>query len=208
MKSLISTILFVFAVNAMAATEQVSLHDVMNNTQATHFKIGDLKDFRVVIPGVLYRGGNAGGGHQPIPQSHLDKLCASGFSQGMYMYADNYDKNAKITKCEKSTLEYNTFGGGLKDRNLVYAFLKRMKDIIENKKGPMYVHCWNGWHASGEMSAFALMQFCGLTKEQGQAYWNANVPKRDVNKVLRPSRFEIFDDLRISSEDQARICPR
>ncbi len=181
---------------------QISLHDLMTNSPITHESATGLKDFRVVIPGILYRGGNTGGGPYPLKEAGLKTLCDKGFSQAVYMYPDNFS-NAPKPPCN---LEYTTFGGGIKDRQLIRKYLTQVKSVIDGqKKGPLYIHCWNGWHASGEMAAYALMQFCGLNGDQAQSYWDANVPN---GRVTRMKTFKTFDDLQITPEQQSKICPR
>jgi len=188
-------------ITSLSRSATVTLNELVSNAQSTHEQADSLKDFRVVIPGVLYRGGNSGGGTQPLNAKGLKSLCEKGFSKAVYMYPDNFDRAAK-PECE---LEYSTFGGTIKDRRLIYSYLAKIKDIIDNKKGPLYIHCWNGWHASGEMAAYALMQFCGVNGDQAQAYWNANVPNGSVTRIRS---FKIFDDLMITAEQQSEICPK
>lgn len=199
MKTLISilTLLIAFTANA----QQVSLNDLMKNTEATHEKVAGLRNYRVVIPGVLYRGGNLSGGQLPLNETGLKSLADKGFSAAVYMYPYSWEKRPTATH----GVEYTNFGPDTRSRPHVKKFLEKVKDIIENKKGPMYVHCWNGWHASGEMASYALIQFCGMTPQQAQAYWFANVPN---GKILRIQKFQLFDDLKISAEDASRICPR
>lgn len=201
MKSLLSIVVLCLSFSA-TVNAQVALTDLMNNSATTHEKVDGLRDYRVVIPGVLYRGGNSGGGQLPLRANGLKSLCDKGFSQAVYMYPNGFESAPKPT-CD---LEYTTFGGGIKDRRLIHAYLSKVKAVIDGtKKGPLYIHCWNGWHASGEMAAYALMQFCGLNGEQAQAYWDANVPN---GRVTRMRTFKTFDDLNISAEQAAKICPR
>lgn len=202
MKTLVTALTLFLSLSATAA--EVYMQDLIENADVTNEKVDGLRDFRVVIPGILYRGGNSGGGHQPLRANGLQSLCDRGFSQAVYMYPDNFEYAPKPS-CD---LEYTTFGGGIKDRKLVYNYLKKVKAVIDGtKQGPLYIHCWNGWHASGEMAAYALMQFCGMNGQQAQAYWNANV---NVGKgtVTRMQRFQTFNDLNISAEQQAQICPK
>ena len=35
----------------------------------------------------------------------------------------------------------------------------------------MLIHCWNGWHQAGMLSAFTFMQFCDYTNDQALKYW-------------------------------------
>lgn len=204
MKSFISNIalVLVFSVTSQA---QVSLNDVMSNTAATHQQVAGLKNFRVVIPGVLYRGGNSGGGQVPLKAIGLDALSQKGFTAAVYMYPHGWNQRPTNTQ----GIDYS-FIADIKNRSSQKEFLLKVKNAIVEKTGPIYVHCWNGWHASGEMATYALMQFCGLNNQQGQQYWNANVPQGDANKIMRMSRFQRFQDadLQISAEDAARVCPR
>lgn len=199
MKALISVLTLVIAVAASA--EQISIQDLMTNSEATQEQVTGLKNYRVVIPGVLYRGGNSSSGPVPLNEIGLKSLKAKNFSAAVYMYPHSWDKKPRNSK----GIDYTSFGPDTRSRPHVKNFLTKVKDIIENKRGPMYVHCWNGWHASGEMAAYALMQFCGMTGQQAQQYWFANVPN---GKILRIQKFQIFDDLKISAEDASRICPR
>lgn len=196
--------------------QEVKMNDLIYNVPATQEDIPGLRSFRVVMPDVLYRGGNSGGGQLPLKDTGLKALSDRQFSAAVYMYPNSFNPKANTYG-----LNYTVFGpGGIKDRQSIHNFLSKVKDIIENKKGPMYIHCWNGWHASGEMATYALMQFCGLRnpkpgtgetqanmKYTPQKYWDANA---DAGKgtVKRVQNFVIFDDLRISEADAARVCPR
>lgn len=187
---------------ASQSAQSISLAELMNNAPTTHEKVEGLKDFRVVIPGVLYRGGNSGGGQQPLKAHGLKSLCDKGFSEAVYMYPNNFSERTATNACG---LKYKVFGTSIKDQKAIYNFLAQVKNVIDTGKGPLYVHCWNGWHASGEMAAYALMQFCGLNGEQAQKYWFSNVPNGVVTRIRN---FKTFEDLKISSDQQSRICPR
>ena len=41
------------------------------------------------------------------------------------------------------------------------------------------MHCWNGWHASGYISALSLRQFCGVSGSDAVAYWIRNTDNND-----------------------------
>lgn len=204
MKALLWVVTLVLTFSA-ASQAQVTLNDVMNNTAATHERVEGLKDFRIVIPGVLYRGGNSGGGQIPLKEIGLQSLARKGFTTAVYMYPYGWAQKPSNTH----GIDYS-YVADTRNRASQKEFLMKVKNAIVNKTGPVYVHCWNGWHASGEMATYALMQFCGLNNQQGQEYWNANVPRGDANKIRRMSKFQVFqdEDLRISVDDAARICPR
>lgn len=233
MKSLFLVLTFSIAFSANAQqislkNQKVTLTDIEKNTPATHIpaprvpakhngKIA-LKNFQVVIPGVLYRGGNSGGGNLPLNENGLDFLSKNGFSAAVYMYHYGWEKKPANTH----GVDYTNFGTELKNPKNVYQFLAKVKAIIDSKdlskdlsevenafsgKGPMYVHCWNGWHASGEMAAYALVQFCGMTPSAAQDYWNENV---DAGKgsVKRIANWRPFPKLEISQDARNILCPR
>jgi outer membrane protein OmpA-like peptidoglycan-associated protein len=92
-----------------------------------------------------------------------------------------------------------------------------MLEIVYNSAkndsiGPVYLHCWNGWHASGFISAIILKQFCGTTDLDAVTYWDLGTdganssPRynkiRDRIKNFKPySKFMLYDTL------QNKICP-
>lgn len=187
------------------AAESVTSTDLIQHASQMNQPIKELKNFKVVIPGVLYRGGNSGGGTMPLSTKGLNTLCEKGFSQAVYMYPDSFAQAGKAS-CD---IEYTTFGGAIRDRSKIEGFLKRVHSVIVNKKGPLYIHCWNGWHASGEMAAMALMQFCGWNGAKAADYWQANVGDKAYPSIQqRIQNFQPFSELQISSEQRAEICPR
>ena len=58
---------------------------------------------------------------------------------------------------------------------LVDKKIEFFKDVIsranDSTKGPVYIHCWNGWHQSGLLSAITLIQFCDYSNKEAIAYW-------------------------------------
>ena len=84
-------------------------------------------------------------------------------------------------------------------------------DRIENPNlGPVYLHCWNGWHQSGYVSAMILMQFCGYTNQQARTYWEQNTDgayKKFDNVKNMIANFTPFKDYKIDKETQAMLCP-
>lgn len=94
-------------------------------------------------------------------------------------------------------------------RNLPMIF-KDILDTIRNPQhGPVLVHCWNGLHYAGMVSALALRQFCGLTAEQSEAYWRANA-NRGANYPLIIAnlyQFKPVEGLTLTPEEQAAVCP-
>ncbi len=202
-------LLIIFNFSSMTHADTISMTQLLQNDKALQTDTPYLKNYRVVMPGVLYRGGNSGGGAIALKETGLKALCENGFSEAVYMYPNGFKSGTNTTCSNGQTVEYTTFGGGLKDPKMVYNFMKRLHKIITTKKGPLYVHCWNGWHASGEMAAMALMQFCGWNGSQAAQYWQSNIgDKGSYPSILkRIQLFNTFDDLTISPDVQKSICP-
>ena len=172
-----------------------------------------LRAFRVVLDRVLYRGGGPGG-TIPLRDNHLQALCADGFSSAGYLYPTNFDGPKEINCGQNSirnTLEGFREAGGRQT-------LQKIHEIIQSQstsqpKGPMFLHCWNGWHASGEISAYALRQFCGMSGDEAAQYWAENIgDKGNLSKyrsiMNRIRNFQKISGLEITPEQKARICPR
>jgi hypothetical protein len=177
-----------------------------------------LTHFRVVMPGVLYRGGTEGprasgdGPRRPLQDQSLQALCKAGFSQAVYAYRTGWTGTRTIS-CDGNTLQYDYHQWDNR-ATLKQAFLK-LREIITQGKGAMYVHCWYGLHASGFISATALAQFCGPTgwdSRKAADYWDSVIPPsiRYPKEHDQVASFVRFTDpeLQISAQDAARVCPR
>lgn len=179
-----------------------------------------VRNFREVLKGILYRGGannfynknKKRNNRNPLPDEGLKHLCQEGFHVGVYLYATNY-KTAKPTYDCSSLRGPNHFEYlQIDPKSKPYDILKLVYAAIFNpNNGPVYVHCWNGWHASGMISALALRQFCGVSGDAAAAYW---VRDTDGNKISNAEQikatirqFVPYSDLSISPSLQAQICP-
>lgn len=179
------------------------------------------RNFRVVLHGIYYRGGanNKFNKHlkrdnqNPLPQEGLENLCKQGFSEAMYFYKDNYDKSEKIVSCgQEQKLEYLQLAS-LKSENERAILTQVYKHIKGEIPGPLYGHCWNGWHASGYAATINLMQFCDWDNKKALNYWRKNTDGNDtkeyqhvMNKIEKFKRFE-DKNLQISNEEKKLICP-
>lgn len=178
-----------------------------------------VRNFREVLNGVLYRGGannshnrdGARDNRNPLPNNGLAGLCSAGFQTAIYLYGTNYAKATPQTSCEsprgKNTLQYLQLSFASKQRQI----LEMIRAAISNPdSGPIYVHCWNGWHASGLVSALALRQFCGVGGDDAVRYWirttdgDSNYP----GHKQRIQNFVPYPDLAIDEQTQQRICPK
>ncbi|AZZ36528.1 hypothetical protein CIK05_06905 [Bdellovibrio sp. qaytius] len=179
------------------------------------------RNFRAVLNGVYYRGGanNKFNKHKkrdnqnPLPQEGLENLCKQGFSEAMYFYKDNYDESEKIITCgEEQKLEYLNLAS-LKAGNEKALLLQVHKHIKGEIPGPMYGHCWNGWHASGYAAVINLMQYCNWDNDKALAYWRKNTDGNDTKEYQhvmdKVKNFKKFndEDLAITEAEAKLICP-
>lgn len=184
---------------AMASYLNLSeIYEVVPQSKVTY---GGLREFKPVLHGVLYRGGGSGG-KKPLNQTQLQALCADGFTDAGYLYPDNF-AGPSVTDCGSNQISYNMFGylgakGALRT-------LQHIHQLIQNG-GKMFVHCWNGWHASGEVAAYALVQFCDYSAAEAAAYWKRNVG--DGANISRIGKFVKQAGMEITAEEKERICPR
>jgi hypothetical protein len=185
-----------------------------------------LRNFRAVLNGIVYRGGanNAYNKHQkrsnqnPLPPEGLSHLCEEGFGTAVYLYTTNYAKAPKLTSCKSVLHQQHTLSyiqesphlseeAGHKVLSLIYNRL-----ISPNDHRPIYLHCWNGWHASGLISAYTLRQFCDYSVDQAINYWNRNTDGNNSGKVYdrlraRIRAFKPDPAMTIDKNLQAQICP-
>lgn len=177
-------------------------------------EFGGLRAFRTVLPGVLYRGGGSGGA-RPMSEAQTQLLCQAGFSNAGYLYPNGMNGN-KTVSCQMpdgsiNTMDYKVYGFRPRDARRVS--MEMIYNVIKTGSGPVFMHCWNGWHASGEIAAIALMQFCGWSGKAAGDYWKenigdkANLPKYGKIPHQHIAHFQPFEDLRISAEEQERVCP-
>ena len=63
-----------------------------------------IRDYREVMPGVLYRGG-ANNGRGPLNRAELDALCDAGIGTAIYLYNTQFPGPSTI-HCSKGSLDY------------------------------------------------------------------------------------------------------
>ncbi len=186
-----------------------------------------VRNLRAVLNGVVYRGGannvyNKYGkrlNSNPLPNIGLENLCKEGFGTSIYLYSTNYSSAPKSTRCNSDVLEANTLtykqesvlsdsGAAKRVLNFIY---QRLTSPVESR--PLYLHCWNGWHASGYISALTLRQFCDYSEEQAVNYWNTNTDGNNVSPGYDKIRSKIRNfrpdpNLTINSHLKSKICPK
>lgn len=186
-----------------------------------------VRNFRRVLNGVVYRGGanNVYNKHHkrsnsnPLPDEGLEHLCQEGFTTAVYLYDKNYDTAPHHVTCqsvfgERNELTYqqlSPLSGSYNVREVLRIISKRLHSPSD--RAPIYLHCWNGWHASGFISAVTLRQFCGWSGSQAVAYWDRNTDGNNGESGYERIRQKIRDftpypEFAIDAETRAQVCPR
>ena len=182
------------------------------------------RNLRPLLHGVAYRGGANNYFHKstkrknsnPLPKDGLNNLCVEGFSSSVYLYQSNWDSTLAKTACKclnntENQLNYyqlNYFNEADISTMLTLIY----ESALDKNKGPVYFHCWNGWHASGFISAIVLKQFCGFSSLDAVNYWDLCTDGTNISPRYNNIRQKIKDFIPISTlvlEDSigSVICP-
>lgn len=194
---------------------------LVNNKGDLYENLYGVRNFRVVLHGVYYRGGANNSFNKnevrdnmnPLPHEGLSHLCEEGFKNAIYLYPDNYTAAPKKVSCKDfgnspRTLDYlqiNGLSSGNEEKFIALIY-QRIKGKID---GPLYGHCWNGWHASGYVASITLKQFCGYTDQQALDYWIKNTDgDSNYEKIKQKVKsWKPLEKYKISNSESALICP-
>jgi outer membrane protein OmpA-like peptidoglycan-associated protein len=182
------------------------------------------RNMRPVLHGVAYRGGANNYYHltdkrdnqNPLPLDGMHNLCEEGFSGGIYLYRKGIEEYPMKDTCSCIDNSWNTFNYhqlDYFDSTHVYQMMKMTYLSATNPEvGPIYLHCWNGWHASGYVSAVMLKQFCGFSNWDAVNYWDlgtdgANTSPRYQEQRERIKKFTPYPEFMISDSLQKCLCP-
>lgn len=183
------------------------------------------RNFRAVLNGVYYRGGannsyNKNGvrdNMNPLPADGLQNLCKEGFTQAVYLYSTRFSTAPKVTKCKTpegadnvlTYLQVSPLSFNKADLDQLHNLI--FQHIRDSRLGPIYDHCWNGWHASGYVAATALRQFCDFNADQAVSYWNQNTDGNMSGYDSIRAKITSFvrnPALTITAEEKAALCPK
>jgi outer membrane protein OmpA-like peptidoglycan-associated protein len=182
------------------------------------------RNMRPILHGVAYRGGANNYYHKTdkrknqnaLPLDGMHGLCQEGFSAGVYMYRQNFDISPLGDTCnciDDSWNDFNYVQLDYYDSSHVYDMLElTYKAAVEKETGPVYYHCWNGWHASGFISAVILKQFCEFSNWDAVNYWDlgtdgANTSPRYQKQRERVKDFVPYPEFNISDSLRSCLCP-
>jgi hypothetical protein len=185
-----------------------------------------LRNARAVLNGVYYRGGannffnkhNKRANSNPLPEEGLLNLCKEGFTDAVYLYDKNFSTAHKITKCRmkdnsENTLTYHQISPLSYQKEDLTKLHEMIFEHVRNpRRGPVYDHCWNGWHSSGYVAATALRQFCDFNAEQAVHYWNVNTDGNDKESGFEGIRQRIRNFvpspyIELTTGEKAALCP-
>lgn len=205
---------------SIAIPPDTSIYEKLNGNKGegpSAFK--GVRNLRTVLNGVLYRSGannNYGpfvsrANDNPLSFQTLLNLRENGFRRAYYLYNSNFELtgwNNMMPLLNSVEMDYKS----LVPRNDSTAKII-LKDIYhsitEESPGAILVHCWNGWHMSGLVSAYALMQFCNFTSLQAWEYWKSCTDNNYVGFEKIKTRIYSFkpdETLRITDEKKLQIC--
>ncbi len=176
----------------------------------------DLPRLRPVLRGVLYRSGSP-------TEAGLQKMCRNGWKRVYSLYGerttDHGPKNSAMIerglderRCEvegkERVLEWRSAPSS-RMRSLPHIFEDIVSTVRDPSQGPVLVHCWNGLHYAGLVSAMALRQFCGLNADDAEAYWRANANKNaNYPGLVRHVReFRPLPGYSLTAAERRRVCP-
>lgn len=175
------------------------------------------RNMKTILFGIAYRGGannfyhktNKRDNQNPLPSDGLENLSKEGFSLAIYLYGKNFSGTKRLYTHNNDTLRYIQNSG--MSRQTQKEIMQLVQDRIDNPKlGPMYLHCWNGWHQSGYISSIILMQFCNYSTQEARQYWELNTDgayKKFDNVKKMIANFTPFEEFKISKDVQEKICP-
>lgn len=181
-----------------------------------------LRNMRVILKGVAYRGGannyyhrtNRRNNVNPLPEDGIEHLCKDGFGAAVYLYSTRFETATHYLACDSlrgaNEFRYHKLNP-LSQADLKSILKLVYETLMDYRHGPVYLHCWNGWHASGLASASVLKQFCDYTSEQAVAYWDRNTDGNNTNPKYERIRqrirnFEPIKEFQISEELKAKVC--
>ncbi|HMU38933.1 MAG TPA: hypothetical protein PKE31_07955 [Pseudomonadota bacterium] len=175
-----------------------------------------LPRLRPVLRGVMYRSGTPS-------EAALSRLCERGWKRVYSLYGEHTTqtgpRNVSMIRTGRDVRSCQTDGSArlLEWRSAPSARLRTLpgilRDVLDSirkpEKGPVLVHCWNGLHYAGMVSALALRQFCGFTGEQAEAYWRANANRGATYPVIIANlhSFKPIPGLSLTPKEQQTLCP-
>ncbi|HEY8271601.1 MAG TPA: hypothetical protein VIG33_11990 [Pseudobdellovibrionaceae bacterium] len=226
--------------NRTRATQQTYAGKIIKKSACSNkdHKFYGVRNLKSVLNGLVFRGGaNNVYNHEfgfkenenPLPEIALKNLCIRGFSNAVYLYSKNF-KGPSMVNCKTQANENNTLHYIRLQPERAFQTKSQTEDLetlikltheqimnAENKQRPIYVHCYNGWHASGRAAAFLLQQFCNADPATALSYWIENAhnsyeaPYRAIWKQIvkfdQLKNSAPFSHYKIDDRLKEKVCP-
>ena len=225
-RNILIALLLLIGVASSAQKDMFGLDSVqtklVNNKGIGPEHLLGVRNMRVVLHDILYRGGSNNFyrreaepktyNSHPLPPWGINNLRQAGFGGAIYLYSKYFEEDYPEPVLDSLfDLGFNYSCQPDLNREVVFSFFEEINALIQSeKKEPLYIHCWNGWHQSGMLSAFTLMQFCGLNNQQALKYWEQNTDgafKGYPHVKSEILQFKPFSEFNTDSATRARICP-
>jgi hypothetical protein len=193
-------------VSASTTCEGNSMTDCHTNPQSVGSSLFKVRDFREVMPGVLYRGGaTTGEDRTALTKSQLDSICEGGAGSAYYLYKKSVPTD-KYSCTSGKSVDYSSMDYSSSPKTIN----KRIYKSIHDSAKPVFVHCWYGIHATGFVAATALMQFCDYSASEAVEYWKVGIAKKlQYSKVITQiQNFKRDPDLNLTPAEKDRVCPK
>ncbi len=195
---------------------------VIDNKGKGDVRFDGTRNFRVVLYDMVYRGGG-NNLHlidtipkyylwNPMPLYGLRQLQKVGFDKAYYLYSYNFDywyPQHRLDSLEKAGFDY-VCEPNLNETLLTKYFQDIMSRAKESQPGMIYIHCWNGWHQSGLLSAYTLMQFCDYTNDQALKYWEKCTDGNYKGFSSLKTKIKTYTPMKgyyFTEEQKKRFCP-
>lgn len=161
-----------------------------------------IKNTQSVLGGALTRAGNKN--MKQLDDQQLAQLCEQGYSSAYFMYEG---AQARTVNCSRGSITYSSTSISSAPQ-----ILQNVSSSLRGHGGKVFVHCYNGAHASGYVAAVAMKQFCGLSSDQAFAYWKKTLggydlsPKGKASIQKRIANYSVDASLTLSASERSQLC--
>lgn len=187
---------------------------LIDNKGKGYDSIYGLRNMRVVLKNIVYRGGNNNPAsvQNPLTLTTLRNLNENGFDEVIYLYSKNFASNFpqnKLDSIRKTGLNY-VCKPRLDSTNINYILQAIQTKANGGNDSLIYLHCWNGWHQSGWISSIILMQYCDYSNQEALQYWAANTDRNYIGYEHVKSaimKYKVNESYNFTSKQKADHCP-
>ena len=146
-----------------------------------------------------------------MPLYGLRQLQKVGFDEAVYLYSYNFEYWYPQWRLDSLKKEGFTYRCEPKAERYLPTYFQEVVDHAnDSTAGYIYIHCWNGWHQSGLLSAYTLMQFCDYSNQRAVKYWESCTDGhykgyrkvKDKIRAFRPMKGFSFTE-----EQKKKHCP-